>query len=355
MNKYNLSLNSGEKNTIILDDLSFSKYVKITNDFEEMMKLLRIGVNLPILPEFKKYILHDLKHFHAKSLVLIKSEYIKGHVLVYHRDNETLFFGYFGVLDDDQDEINSLIDVLIKYAKENNFKYLQGPINIPTIIYGWGFMEKGFERNLIVHKPVNSPIYNRIFKKWSFLEYSKDNSYEGYITDFATVLLDNYDYNYYEIVQFDNWDDIKKIKNEFLVLGARNLQKKSVITPDTGELFENYFEFVKQYGDPFMFVFVKYTKTNDLVGCIFGIPNPFSEYKNSIPDSFVILSIVVDREHRNKGIGLFLIDHILKKALEHNIQYLASCIGSHADTIINISKKYQASLSRIHTVYLKQL
>ncbi|MFX0074919.1 MAG: GNAT family N-acetyltransferase [Candidatus Hermodarchaeota archaeon] len=355
MSKYNLSLNSGEKKPIILDDLSFSNCVKITNDYEEMMKLLRIGVNLPILPEFKKYIFHDLKHFHAKSLVLIKSDSIKGHVLVYNHENETLFFGYFGVLEDNEDDINSLIDVLIKYAKENNFKYLRGPINIPTIIYGWGFMEKGFERNIIIHKPVNSPIYNRMFKKWSFLEYSKDNSYEGYITDFATVLLDSYDYKDYEIVQFDNWEDIEKVKNEFLVLSARNLQKKSVITPNTGELFDNYFEFVKRYGDPFMFVFVRYKKTNNLVGCIFGIPNPFSEYKNSISNSFVLLSIVVDREHRNKGIGLFLIDYILKQALEHNIQYLASCIGSHVDTIINISKKYKVNLSRVHTVYLKQL
>ena len=104
-----------------------------------------------------------------------------------------------------------------------------------------------------------------------------------------------------------------------------------------------------------MFVFVKFKETNDIVGCIFGIPNPFSEYKNSIRDSFVILSLVVDREHRNKGIGLFLIDYILKKALEHNIQYLATCIGSHVDVMINISKKYKANLSRIHTVYLKQL
>ena len=61
MSKYNLSLNFGEKKTIFLDDLSFSNCVKITNDYEEIIKLLRIGVNLPILPEFKKY-MDDFKY-----------------------------------------------------------------------------------------------------------------------------------------------------------------------------------------------------------------------------------------------------------------------------------------------------
>jgi len=355
MSKYNLLLITGEKTTVELAELSITKNVKITNDYREILKLLGIGTNLPIFSEFEEYILHDLRHFQAKSLVLIESNNIEGHTLIYHHDKDSLFFGFFSVINDDQDNINSLIDVLIKYAKKNNFKNIQGPINIPTIIYGWGFMEEHGAKNLMIHKPVNSPIYNQIFEKWSFLEYSKDISYEGYISDFPSGFIDKYEFNDYEIVHYDNWDNIEKIKTEFLVLNARNLPKISVITPDTGALFNNYFAFVKRYGDPFMFVFVRYQKTNELVGCMLSIPNPFSKDENSILNSFVLLSMVIAKNHRNKGLGLLVIDHILKEAKEHNMQYLATCIGSHVVPTIEMCKKYELTLTRTHTIYNKQL
>ena len=65
--------------------------------------------------------------------------------------------------------------------------------------------------------------------------------------------------------------------------------------------------------------------------------------------------MVIDRNHRNKGLGLLVINHLLQKAEEHNMQYLATCIGSHVVATIEMCKKYELTLKRVHTVYNKQL
>jgi len=351
MTKNKKLLGSGEEIEMEVENLPFTQNVKIVKDHKEILKLLNIGTNMFIWPEFEKYILHDLNHFQAKSLVLIETIKVEGQILIYHYDKNTLYFGFFGVIDDNKQNIEFLIDNLIEYAKENNFKSIQGPINIPTIIYGWGFMEEGSSESLFVHKPVNSPIYNQIFRRKGFSVSFKEFSYEGYFQQLPSQVFEKYDFSDYEIVHFDNWDEVANIKKEFLILNARNLPPESVITPDSGALFDNYFDFIKQYGDPFMLVFVKYKKTNKFVGCILGTPNPFSKDKNNFFNSFVILAFVVDKKHRKKGIGWLLSMDIFENAWKHNILYCATTIGSHVVRTQEMSEIFGLSLKRTHVIF----
>ena len=152
---------------------------QILTNSNEILKYLQIGINIPIWPEFHKYILYDLDFFQAKSIVIKEDGNPIGVVLIYSDDSEILYFGYFGVINHNKKYIVFLLGELLKYARENNFKYIRGPINIPTVIYGWGFMQEGSIESLFVGKPTNPPIYQKLFFENGFNIRIEEKSWEG--------------------------------------------------------------------------------------------------------------------------------------------------------------------------------
>ena len=140
---------------------------------KKIINYLHLGISLPILPAFEKYILRDLKAYHAKAIVLekdldddtfrLKTDKSVGNVLVYEDGSDTLFFGFFGVYDHGQRKIELLCDALIAYGKSKGFARIRGPINVPTMIFGWGFMAEGSTKDLFIGSPINPPIYQKKF------------------------------------------------------------------------------------------------------------------------------------------------------------------------------------------------
>jgi hypothetical protein len=322
-----------------------AKDIKIIEDHDEILKLLHMGTNILLWPEFDKYILFDLKHFNALSLLLTEGGSPVGHALVFSSDKETLFFGFFGVSNDEEDRIKYLIEKLIEFAEKNGYNELRGPVNIPTIIYGWGFMEKGSSTNHFVHKPVNSPIYPEVFRQEGFSEILKEYSFEGYFDQLPPEFLKGLDFSDYELVVFNSWDEIEAIKIEFLKLNVRNLPPKSVVTPVSGPIFDNYFGFIKQYGDPSMMVFAKFKKTNRLIGCFVGTPDPFNK------NSFVLLTLVLDKKHRDKGLAWWMVKELFANSLKRGINYCTTFVGSHVDSTKSMSVKFGLPLKRTHTIF----
>ncbi len=328
--------------------------IHFVSDIHEILKNLQLGTTIPIWPEFSKYILFDLNHFHAKSILLteiIGIGNITGHVLIFYHDIETLYFGFFGVIDDNEEKIDFLIRALINYAKENNFKSIRGPINIPTIIYGWGFMEEGSKTDLFIGKPVNPPIYQDLFIKNGFFVKIKEVSWEGYFKRIPEKEMDKFDFSEYELFHPKDWDELMSLKKIFLEINARNLAPESILTPDSGSLFHNYVLFVKEYGDLFMFLFVRYKKTGEIVGCMASTPNPFRRNEQGNYDSFAPFTIAVDKEHRKKGVGLLLSKNMFDLAYERHIRYSSTPIESSRKVTVQIAKfKLDLSNPRTHLI-----
>jgi hypothetical protein len=317
----------------------------IVKEPEEILKLLQIGTNIPIWPEFEKYILFDLKHFSARSLLLTENRYPVAHVLVFHGDNKILYFGFFGASNDNQKWIEFLIDSLVEYAKDNGFESLKGPVNVPTIIYGWGFMEKGSVSSLFVHKPVNMPLYPDIFRAQGFTEVLKEYSFEGTFDPSTSDYTEGFTYEDYELLVFDTWEEMIPHKLEFLKLNVRNLPPKSVVTPSSAGVFDSYLEFIKQYGDPSMMVFTRYKKTKKIIGCLVATPNPFNA------NSFTLLTVVVDKKHRNKGVSWLMFKELFTTSLKRGINYCTTFVGSHVDSTIKMSERLKLPLKRTHTIF----
>ena len=120
---------------------------------QEILKQINNGVSIPILPKFHKYILNDIQAYNAKAIVLeeeLEDNYfdnqtdnIVGFTLIYDDGSDVLYFGFFNVYDHDAVKIQILIEELIRYAEDNDFRKIRGPINVPTMIFGWGFIMIG--------------------------------------------------------------------------------------------------------------------------------------------------------------------------------------------------------------------
>ena len=190
---------------------------QILSNPKEIIKYLQLGISIPIWPEFFKYILYDLQYFKAKSLLIKENGNPVGNVLVYSDIKEILYFGYFGVLNHNKHYINFLLSELIKYGENNNYKFIRGPINIPTVIFGWGFMKKGSIESLFAGKPVTPQIYLDIFKEKNFYVKVEEKSWEGNYVRINPYKLKNFDYSNYEYYNPKDINEWMKIKELVIV------------------------------------------------------------------------------------------------------------------------------------------
>jgi len=279
---------------------------KIISNPNEILKFLQLSISIPIWPEFHKYILCDLNFFQAKSMIFENDEEFIAHVLIYNDMDNILYFGYVGVKDHNKKIIKYLIAELTKYAREHNFKRIRGPINIPTPIYGFGFMKKGSLDDLFVGKPVNPPIYQKLFLKAGFYVLYEEYTYEGPYLRVNPWRLKNYDFSDYEYFSPNNWQELMELKSEFLRINAENFPDSSKITPNIANLFDNYGGYIVKYGGYHMIYFLRYKPTGKIIACGCNLPNPFRKNDKGIYDSFVAYSYAIEKEHRGKSLVLLM-------------------------------------------------
>jgi len=325
--------------------------IKFLNISNEIIKYLQLGTNIPIWHEFHKYILNDLKYFQAKSMLLQEDGNPIGHILIYDEGGNTLYFGYFGVINHDADKIAFIIDKLLKYAKKNNYKLIRGPINIPAIIFGWGFMKEGSEESLYIGKPVNPPIYQDSFLKKGFFIKHEDKTWMG--APYPRInpwKIKKYDFDDYEYFNPVDIDDFLKLKSEFLRIHAENLPSSSQITPNVAGVVDNYIEFIFHYGYNFMIFFVRYKPTSKIVACGSYLPNPFRKNDNGNYDSCVLYSWAVEPEHRRKGLVMLMYGATSLQLWKEKFRYASGPVP--ADNVANTAMAYKLGgiNSRIHLI-----
>ncbi len=323
--------------------------IKIEDQPKEILKWLYIGTKLPVWPEFYPYILHDLKTFRTKSLLLKEEGNIAGHVLVFHEDTEILYFGFFGVINNEQDKIEFLLSKLIDYGKQHNFHKIIGPINIPIPIYGWGFLEKGSVANLFVGKPNNLPIYQEMFFQKGFKIKTKEITLEGPILKPDRKIMKACDIENYEFFHPKNWEEVLKFKENFFKLNE-NLPPESVITPGTENLYENYIKFIRQYGDLFLINLLRYKPNNQIVGCLFCIPNPFRKNEKSDFDSGVAFIILINKKQQKQGLGGLLMLYTANEAWKNSYRYNATPFEISSIRSIKLTKKFGFKHKRTHLI-----
>jgi len=313
---------------------------EITTKSKKILEFLQIGINLPILPKFHKYILKAFEIFEPNALVIRKEgrKNVLGICLVFQYE-EILFFGFFGAYNDEPWIIELLIDNLLKYARRNNYKFIRGPINIPAIIYGYGFSVEtrikdiGVNINdLFIACPVTHPIYHQLFLKRGFYEKYKEDFYYMPVLKLNPLKL-KYDYSDYEVL-FPGKEKIRGYVNDILNLHLKNMPEESLITPNSPQYANIIIDFIYDFGKPWMIWLVRHKPTNKIVGTAHIVPNIFGERDSK--DRYKTASfqhVVVDKEHQRRGLLLFLYGMGSLKATDkksgNNLKYGLGIVASN--------------------------
>lgn len=331
-------------------DLNFKLSTRIVFDPEEILKHLQLGISIPILPELHKYIFEDIKSYNAKAIILekdISEENFYDHTdkavgisLIYDDKDETLFFGYFGVYDHDGNKIEFLLDRIIEYAQDHKYKNIRGPINIPTLIYGWGFMVEGSTKDLFIGCPTNPPIYQEIFLNKGFYVKFKEHRYHVPALKMNPHDLPGYDFTDYEYINPGKegiWDVIEEMMSLHI-----NFQPPSAqITPKKSLNLKVFIDFIFSFGKEWMLWVVYQKSTNKMIASGYVIPNIFHKDKKGRMDSISFHDWVVHPNHQRKGLAMLMYGETslrgINKKTENFIRWGSWPVGSE-----NIANKKAA-------------
>jgi hypothetical protein len=325
--------------------------LRIIEEKEEIIKYLQLGTNIPIWEAFHKYILDDLLFYEANLLLLLEDGNPVGTCLIFDDNNLTLYFGFFRIINHKIAKIDLLINQLLNYAKEGKYEKIIGPINIPTIIYGWGFLDSQSENNLFIAKPVNPPIYQKLFLKHNFnVRYQEDTWTLSPLPIINPYKYPQYDYSNYEFFYPRDYKEFLKLKVNFLEIQASNLPPSSRITPNNSKRLENYAKFIFDFGYNFMIFFVKYKPDDRFIACGAYIPNPFRKNKKGVQDSCHIFTWAVETDHRKKGVTFLMYGAESLLLKEKGIRYGCGPISEKNTANIGVAKKLGAKKTRKHKI-----
>lgn len=318
---------------------------KIIEDPGEILKYLHIGISIPIRPEFYKYILNDLNFFKANSLILIEKDEVVGHSLLFSDTKDILYFGFFGVNDHDAERIAFLLDKIVEFGKNKKAKSIHGPINIPTIIYGWGFMKEGSCEDVFIGRPVNPPMYQQLFLERGFCVKHELIIWEWSIFKFDPYKLKKFNFSDYEFFNPKNLNDFKKMLDIFLDLHKKNLPESAQLTPSVSQLFESYADFIFTYGYSFMISFVRYKTTGKIVACASFLPNPFQKDGKGNDTTIVANSWVVEPEHRRNGLVILMLGNAASQSWDHGIRIGSGPIPSANKANTEVAKRIGSKIT----------
>ncbi|MFX1258605.1 MAG: GNAT family N-acetyltransferase [Promethearchaeota archaeon] len=272
-----------------------------------------------------------------------------GNVLVYDDGGDILFFGFFGVYDHDPIKIEILIDKLIDYAKNNNYKYIRGPINIPTVIFGWGFMVEGSNMNYFIGCPVNPPIYQQLFLKKKFFIKFKEDRYMMLVYRYNPYKDKRYDFSEYEYFN-PGKEGMIKVKEEYIKLHIDYMPPSARITPKSERNFDNIIDFIFEYGSDWMMWTVYHKPTKKMCACGYVIPNPFSKDLKGQLDSISFHDWVVHPDHRRKGLAMLMYGATSLKAFKHKARWGSWPVGAENIANIKAAEKMGGKRDRTHSI-----
>ncbi|MBD3197302.1 MAG: hypothetical protein GF317_19765 [Candidatus Lokiarchaeota archaeon] len=304
-----------------------SKYSFIIEyDVKEFMKYIDLGTDIPILPEFRKYLIRSFKIYKSKAILLKKNIHdnifnnnkgeIEGITIIFNEDPEILFFGFFGVYNHDYYKIDLMIKNLINYAKKNNFRKIRGPVNIPAVIFGFGFMEEGSSKIPFVGCPVNPPIYQKKFYENKFYSKYIEDTYKMAAFKVDPRKIPKYDFSDYE-VKFPGKENIWKVMDEMIALHSSVMPEYSNITPNTIKNVQTLFDYIFEFGEEWMVWTLHYKPSGKMIGCGHAAPNPLSMDRRGRYDTARFLHWVVEKKHQKKGLTVLMYGSVSLEAFKN--------------------------------------
>lgn len=349
--------------------LSSRLEIQIVSDPKDILKYLQLGISIPILQEFHKYILLTFEAYKAKAILLKEkfntglfsdhTDNVIGMTLVYDDGQETMFFGFFGIYDHNKHKISFLVDKLIEYAKEHKYSYIRGPVNIPAVIFGWGFMVEGSSKSLFVGCPVNPPVYQRVFLKKGFYVKFEEDRYDVVVIKMNPHTLKRrdgslYDFSDYEVHNPPK-DKIMEYREDMKSLHINYMPPSAQISPAHPINFKVHFDFIYKYGTESHIWVVYYKPTGKMVAWGYIIPNPFNKDRRGRTDSVSFHYWVVHPEHRRSGLAMLMYGATSLKVYREGLRWGSWPVGSENKANAAAARKMKGVRDRRHLILEFQL
>ncbi len=352
-------------------------------DPHEILECIQVGISIPILPNFRKYVIQDLKAYNAMSIVLErnlnedyfgkKTDKIVGHVLVFDDGGDILFFGFFGTHDHDPIKIELLINALLNHARESGYKRIRGPINVPATIFGWGFMVEGSKKDLFIGSPINPPIYQELFFKKGFDVKFHEDRYDMPALkmdphknkkliamgindgDHANDPFDSGSYPYeFRTPLANGREAMMAVKDEYVGLFADFMPPSAQITPKKSHGFDQLVEFVLEFGATWMMWTVRHKESQKMVACGYVVPDPFHLNKKGEINSISFHAWVVHPDHRRNYLAMVMYGFTSLNGKDRNTAHYITRgswpVGAENEANGSAARKMGGKLDRSHLI-----
>ena len=95
---------------------------------------------------------------------------------------------------------------------------------------------------------------------------------------------------------------------------------------------------------------LRYKPNNQIVGCLFCIPNPFRKNEKSDFDSGVAFIILINKKQQKQGLGGLLMLYTANEAWKNSYRYNATPFEISSIRSIKLTKKFGFKHKRTHLI-----
>jgi hypothetical protein len=324
--------------------------VKKLTDPNQIFSNLQNGTNLPVTEALKKYIVSEIERMNAFSIVLEdnsqqdnsqqdNSQQVIGHCLLYEWES-VLYFAFFQTKNDDVKIISELIDQIIAIAKDHKCTAIRGPINLPPIIYGYGFAEEDSDEDVFATAPFSSPVYIEIFEQRKFSVWHRVLHFRVPLMPIS--LQKKWDVGPVDFSHPETW------KKEFIEIQMKVFPPSAQVTPNRAPAFNDYMEFIQEFGYQEMVAFAR--DNGKVIGTGWGTPDPFNLTAKGKCKNIVLFGGAILPEYQKQGVLKEMIFDFADKVAKTGIRWGEMPIADDNIGSITMAKSYGGRQTRSHVI-----
>ncbi len=302
--------------------INFSKklYKKYNNENSNELKSLLLGKH-PLCKYFKLY----------KFLIYEKNKVVGRFAITIYPNDDTAYIGFFECINDNE-VAKFIFDTANKFAKENNYKRIVGPVDA-SFWLKYRLKINMFDKAPYTGEPYNKDYYYKMFldNNYKVIEHYTSNIYEhidnNYENEFYSNRYNSFIEKEYKI-ESPNMDEFERILKELYSLLTKLYSDFPIYKHLSEEDFINIFKEYKKIMNPEMIKLAYYN--NKMVGFYISVPNynnlvyniniinliKILKIKNK-PKEYVMLYMGVDQEHR--GLGKAIVYSIMTELMKSKL------------------------------------
>lgn len=302
--------------------INFSKklYKKYNNENSNELKSILLGKH-PLCKYFKLY----------KFLIYEKNKVVGRFAITIYPNDDTAYIGFFECINDNE-VAKFIFDTATKFAKENNYKRIVGPVDA-SFWLKYRLKINMFDKAPYTGEPYNKDYYYNMFldNNYKVIEHYTSSIYENVDNNYENEFYSNRYNSFIEKeykIESPNMDEFERILKELYSLLTKLYSDFPIYKHLSEEDFINIFKKYKKIMNPEMIKLAYYN--NKMVGFYISIPN----YNNLVynvniinlikilkikkkPKEYVMLYMGVDQEHR--GLGKAIVYSIITELMKSKL------------------------------------